>query len=89
MSSPILKLIAQRVALGVVLLFAVSLLIFVVLVLLTSRSADYRDFYSSPIGVVVILLGSGMTAVGSLVIRRLSRVREETRVLVGPSAGTS
>lgn len=68
---------------------AVAVLPFVVLVMLTSRSADYRDFYSSAIGVVVILVGAAMTAVGSLVIRRLSRVREETRVLVGPSAGAA
>jgi tight adherence protein B len=68
---------------------AVAVLPFVVLVMLTSRSEDYRDFYRSGIGVVVIVIGAAMTAVGSMVIRRLSRVREETRVLVGPAVGAS
>lgn len=62
----------------------VAILPFVVLVLLTSRSDDYREFYSTPLGVVVIVVGAILTLVGTLIIQRLGRIREETRVLVGP-----
>lgn len=68
---------------------AVAVLPFVVLVMLTSRSPDYRNFYSSALGIGVIIIGAVMTLLGSLAIQRLGRVREETRVLVGPSAGTT
>lgn len=68
---------------------AVAVLPFVVLVMLTSRSPDYRDFYSSALGVVVIVVGAVMTLLGSLAIQRLGRVRDETRVLVGPTGGSS
>lgn len=68
---------------------AVAVLPFVVLVMLTSRSPDYREFYSSALGVAVIVVGAVMTLLGSLAIQRLGRVRGETRVLVGPSAGAT
>lgn len=68
---------------------AVAVLPFVVLVMLTSRSPDYREFYSSALGVAVIVVGAVMTLLGSLAIQRLGRVREETRVLVGPSVGAT
>lgn len=66
----------------------VAILPFVVLVMLTSRSDDYRDFYSTPLGVVVIIVGAVLTLIGTLVIQRLGRMREETRVLIGPGAPT-
>lgn len=68
---------------------AVAVLPFVVLVMLTSRSPDYREFYSSALGVAVIVVGAVMTLLGSLAIQRLGSVRGETRVLVGPSAGAT
>lgn len=68
---------------------AVAVLPFVVLVMLTSRSPDYRAFYSSALGVVVIIVGAVMTLLGSIAVQRLGRVREETRVLVGPTTGPS
>lgn len=68
---------------------AVAVLPFVVLVMLTSRSPDYRAFYSSALGVVVIVVGAVMTLLGSIAVQRLGRVREETRVLVGRTAGPS
>lgn len=66
----------------------VAILPFVVLVMLTSRSEDYRSFYSTPLGVVVIIIGAILTLIGTLVIQRLGRIREETRVLVGPGAAS-
>lgn len=61
-----------------------AVLPFVVLVLLCSGSAPYRDFYSSPAGVAVIALGAAMSAVGVGMIRRLGRLPVEPRVLGGP-----
>jgi tight adherence protein B len=55
---------------------------FAVLVLLCSSSEAYREFYSTPRGVFVIVLGALMAFVGTLVISRLGRLRSEPRVLV-------
>ena len=60
-----------------------AVLPFVVLVVLCSGSAPYRDFYSSPAGVAVIALGAAMSAAGVAMIRRLGRLPAEPRVLGG------
>ena len=61
-----------------------AVLPFVVLVLLCSGSAPYRDFYSSPAGVAVIAVGAAMSAAGVAMIRRLGRLPAEPRVLGDP-----
>jgi tight adherence protein B len=59
---------------------AVFVLPFLFLILLTFQPGPGRDFYSSPAGVVVILLGTGLSLVGMLIVRSLSRLPEEPRV---------
>jgi tight adherence protein B len=56
---------------------------FVVLVLLCSSSAPYREFYGSPGGWAVIAAGAVMALGGTAVIDRLGRLPAEERVLVG------
>jgi tight adherence protein B len=56
---------------------------FVVLALLCATSDDYRAFYRTGLGWLVILVGSGLVAVGLLAIRMLGRIPAERRVLAG------
>lgn len=56
---------------------------FVVLVLLCSSAAPYRDFYASPAGWMVIAVGATMALGGTAVIDRLGRLPAEERVLAG------
>ena len=60
---------------------AVVILPWSVLVLLTVRGGAFRDFYTSPAGFVVVLVGAAMSAAGYLWIRHLGRGHEEPRVL--------
>ncbi len=55
---------------------------FAVLVLLCSSSDPYREFYSSPGGAVVIVIGTAMALAGMALIGRLGRLPGEPRVLV-------
>ena len=59
---------------------AVFVLPFLFLVLLTFRPGPGRDFYSSPAGVAVITLGTSLSLIGMVLVRRLSRLPEEPRV---------
>lgn len=60
---------------------AVFVLPWLVLLLLTSRAGVFRDFYRSPGGLVVVLLGAALSLAGLYAVARLSRDRGEQRVL--------
>ena len=64
--------------------FAVPWLI---LVLLTARPSQYRDFYQSPAGLAVVVVAGVLSVVGSLWVARLSREPVEERVFGGASGG--
>jgi tight adherence protein B len=59
---------------------AVLVMPWLVLVALTIRAGAFRDFYSSPAGLVVVLVGAALCAVGAWWIGRLGRAHEEQRV---------
>ncbi len=59
---------------------AVLVMPWLVLVALTIRAGAFRDFYSSPAGLVVVLVGAALCAVGAWWIGRLGRSHEEQRV---------
>ena len=59
---------------------AVLVMPWLVLVALTIRAGAFRDFYSSPAGLVVVLVGAALCAVGAWWIGRLGRSHEELRV---------
>jgi tight adherence protein B len=59
---------------------AVLVMPWLVLVALTIRDGAFRDFYSSPAGLVVVLVGAALCAVGGWWIGRLGRAYEEQRV---------
>ncbi|MDF1597373.1 MAG: type II secretion system F family protein [Acidimicrobiia bacterium] len=54
-----------------------------VLVALTARAGLFREFYRSPGGAVVIVIGAAMSLLGIAVVRRLSRDPDEPRVMGG------
>jgi tight adherence protein B len=62
---------------------AVVVLPWVVLVFLTMSDGPFRDFYRSGRGFATLLVGAALSAVGLLVLGRLGRRPEETRVLGG------
>ena len=62
---------------------AVLVLPWFVLVALTLRGGAFRDFYASGAGLLVVLLGGALSAVGSVWIRHLGRLEQERRVLGG------
>jgi tight adherence protein B len=62
---------------------AVFALPWFVLVALTARQGMFREFYRSPGGAVVIVLGAAMSLLGIWLVRRLGREPEEPRVLGG------
>ena len=62
---------------------AVFALPWFVLVALTARTGMFREFYQSPGGAVVILIGAAMSLVGIGIVRRLSRDPDEPRVMGG------
>jgi tight adherence protein B len=65
---------------------AVFALPWFVLVLLTSTSAAFRDYYAGPQGWFVIALGALMSLTGILLVRHFSRDQDEDRVF-GPTTG--
>ena len=67
---------------------AVLVMPWFVLVALTIRPGAFRDFYQSPGGLVVVLVGAALSAVGSWWISRLGRAHEEQRVFgAAPASG--
>ena len=59
----------------------VFVLPWLVLVAMTSRSGAFREFYSSPAGVLVAVIGGLMSLIGIVIASRLGRQPEEPRVL--------
>ena len=59
---------------------AVLVMPWFVLVALTLRAGPFRDFYQSPGGLVVVLVGAALSGLGSLWISRLGRDQGEQRV---------
>jgi tight adherence protein B len=70
---------------------AVLVMPWLVLVALTIRDGAFRDFYSSPAGLVVVLVGAALCALGAWWIGRLGRTHTEQRVFAAehPLAGAS
>jgi tight adherence protein B len=54
-----------------------------VLVTMTARSGAFRDFYSSPAGIVVAVIGGMLSLIGVLIASRLGRQPAEPRVFAG------
>ena len=52
-----------------------------VLVAMTARDGPFREFYGTPLGVAVILLGGVLSVTGAIVASRLGRQPDEPRVL--------
>ena len=71
---------------------AVLVLPWLVLVALTLRDGPFREFYRSPAGLAVVLVGAALSAAGYAWISRLGRAHDEPRVFaaapVGVGAGT-
>jgi tight adherence protein B len=65
---------------------AVLVLPWFVLVALTLRGGAFREFYASTAGLLVVLVGGALSAVGYLWITRLGRSQQERRVLGGGRA---
>jgi drug/metabolite transporter (DMT)-like permease len=65
---------------------AVLVLPWLVLVALTLRAGPFRDFYRSPAGLVVVLAGAALSALGYLWISRLGRAADEPRVFGAATA---
>ena len=59
---------------------AVLVMPWLVLVALTLRPGAFRAFYRSPAGLVVVLVGVALSALGSWWISRLGRAHQEQRV---------
>ena len=59
---------------------AVFVLPFVLLVLMVITNEKVGDFYSSPLGIFVIAIGSGILSIGMFIVARLGRIPVETRV---------
>lgn len=62
---------------------AVLVMPWLVLVALTLRDGAFRDFYSSSAGLVVVVVGAALCALGGWWISRLGRAHEERRVFEG------
>ena len=60
---------------------AVFVLPWLVLLVLTMQPGPFRDFYRSPGGVLVVIIGAVMSLVGSWLVARLGRPVIEERVL--------
>jgi tight adherence protein B len=68
---------------------AVLVMPWFVLVALTARPGAFRDFYGSTGGLLVILAGAALSAVGYFWIRALARRQGELRVFGSSAAGAS
>ncbi|MDP9021364.1 MAG: type II secretion system F family protein [Actinomycetota bacterium] len=62
---------------------AVFVLPWLVLLLLTAQAGHFRDFYRSPAGVVVVVIGGLLSLLGLWIVGRLGRDRGEDRVFGG------
>lgn len=60
---------------------AVFILPWLVLIAMTARAGPFRDFYATPLGIGVIVLGGILSLAGSLLVSRLGRMPDEPRVL--------
>jgi tight adherence protein B len=58
----------------------VMILPFVLLLFMVLGSADFRTFYRSPAGLIVVAIGMGLGLIGMTVINRLARLPQEPRV---------
>ncbi len=54
-----------------------------VLVMMTTRSGAFREFYSTPAGILVVGLGGVMSVIGILIASKLSALPDEPRVFGG------
>ena len=61
----------------------VFVLPWVVLVAMTARSGPFREFYSSPAGLLVVAIGGVMSVIGVVIASRLGAQPSEPRVFVG------
>lgn len=61
----------------------VFVLPWVVLVAMTARSGAFREFYSSPAGLLVVVVGGVMSLLGVLIASRLGAQPSEHRVFAG------
>jgi tight adherence protein B len=68
---------------------AVLVLPWLVLLALTFRGGAFRDFYQSGAGVLVVIIGGGLSAAGYVWISRLGRTLDERRVFGGARAGAA
>jgi len=66
---------------------AVFALPWLVLLLLTARPGDFRDFYASPAGLVVVAAAAVLSLAGVLAVQRLGRETVEPRVLLRDAGG--
>jgi Flp pilus assembly protein TadB len=62
----------------------VFVLPWLVLVAMTARSGAFRDFYSTPAGILVALVGGVMSLTGIVIASRLGAIPAEPRVFGGP-----
>lgn len=60
---------------------AVFVLPWLVLIAMTVRPGPFRDFYATPLGLVVIIVGGVLSLGGSILVSRLGRHPDEPRVL--------
>jgi tight adherence protein B len=65
----------------------VFILPWLVLVAMTARAGPFREFYSSPIGVLVAAIGGVMSVVGVVIASRLGAQPEEPRVFASAGGG--
>ena len=65
---------------------AVFLLPWAVLILLVVGNHDFRTFYRSGMGTLVVLIGAALSLLGIFILSRLSRERPEQRVFGGSAA---
>jgi len=61
----------------------VFVLPWLVLIAMTAQSSAFRDFYSSPAGVAVVLVGGALSLAGVIIASRLGRHPAEPRVFGG------
>ncbi len=61
----------------------VFVLPWIVLVAMTARSGAFREFYSTPAGVLVVAVGGLMSLVGIFIASRLGAIPAEPRVFTG------
>lgn len=60
---------------------AVFVLPWLVLIAMTMRPGPFRDFYATPMGLAVIVVGGVLSLSGSILVSRLGRNPDEPRVL--------